>query len=84
MPLSCRLCAGSEYGLVGDQADSVVVEDIAGGGAGGEVRALHHAARELLAERIAEPAAGGPPVHVAIAAGPPRGVRVSEVARSEG
>ena len=84
MPHSRRLCARRYHGLVVDQADSVVVEDTAGDGGGSGARALHHAARELLAERFAELAADGLPLHVAIDAGPPLDVRVSEVARSAG
>jgi ATP-dependent Clp protease ATP-binding subunit ClpC len=76
---------GAEYGLVVESVDPVVievVEDIAedSGGAAG-ARALHHAARELLAEPFAGIAADGPPVRVTIDAGPPLTVRVSQAAR---
>ena len=66
---------GREYGLVVEHVDPVVIdvaEDIArdSGDAGG-ARALHHAARELLAESFAALAADGPPARVTIDAGPP-------------
>ena len=55
-----------------------VVEDIARDSSGAGARALNHAARELLAESFA---ADGPRVRVAIDAGPPVTVRVTEAAR---
>ena len=73
-----------EYGLVVGHVDPVVievVEDIARDGGSSGARALHHAARELLAGHFAELAADGPPVRVTIDAGPPLTVRVSEVVR---
>ena len=82
---SAIVALAAEYGLVVGAVDPVVVEvveDIAddnGDGAG--ARALHHAARELLAECFAALAADGPPVPVTIEAGPPLAVRVSEAAR---
>jgi hypothetical protein len=68
---------GREYGLVVEHVDPVVaevVEDIARDGGGAGARALHHAARELLAEQFAELAADGPPLRVTIDAGPPLAV----------
>ena len=70
------------------EVDSVVLDvigDIANAGnqAAG-ARALHHAARELLAERFAGLAADGPRQAVAITAGPPLSVRVARQARSVG
>ncbi len=82
---SAIVALGREYGLVVETLDPIVVEvveDIAGdsGDAAG-ARALHHAARELLAECFAGIAADGPPVQVTIDVGPPLTVRVSEAAR---
>jgi hypothetical protein len=69
---------GSEYGLEVGEIDPVVlevVEDIARDGGGAGARALEHAARELLAERLAALAGDGPRLRVAIDAGPPLSVR---------
>src|SRR6185295_12831275 len=85
---SAIVALAAEYGLVVDSVDPVVlevVEDIArdsAAGTGG--RALHHAARELLAEPFAALAGDGPPAAVTIDAGPPLEVRVSEPARRHG
>jgi hypothetical protein len=84
---SAIVALGREYGLVVETLDPIVVEvveDIAGdsGDAAG-ARALHHAARELLAECFAGIAADGPHVQVAIDAGPPLVVRITEGARHD-
>lgn len=76
---------GREYGLIVERVDPIVLEvaeDIVRdhGGAGG-ARALHHAARELLAEGFAALAADGPPTRVTIDAGPPVAVRIAAAAR---
>ena len=82
---SAIVALGAEYGLVIETVDPVVVEVVediaeASGDAAG-ARALHHAARELLAESFAEIAGDGPPVRVTVDAGPPLSVRISEAAR---
>jgi len=72
---------GREYGLVVEHIDTVVLEvteDIAGDhGTAGGARALHHAARELLAESFGALAADGPRRRVEIVAGPPLEVRLT-------
>jgi len=75
---------GREYGLIVGTADPIVievVEDIARDSGAAGARALHHAARELLAESFAGLAADGPRVCVAIDAGPPVAVRITKGAR---
>jgi DNA polymerase III delta prime subunit len=72
---------GREYGLLVGPIDPIVtevVEDIARDSGAAGARALHHAARELLAESFAAFAADGPLVRVAIDAGPPVAVRITK------
>jgi ATP-dependent Clp protease ATP-binding subunit ClpC len=69
----------AEYGLTVVEVDPVVLDVVAdiaraGNDAAG-ARALHHAARELLAEQFATLAADGPRQRVVIEAGPPLDVR---------
>lgn len=71
---------GCEYGLIVGEIDPVVldvIEDIANDSGSTGARALHHAARELLAGRFADLADGGARLHVAIDAGPPLAVRAA-------
>ena len=63
--------------------ESMVVRFAGDSGDDAGARALHHAARELLAECFADMAADGPPVQVTIDAGPPLVVRISEGARHD-
>jgi ATP-dependent Clp protease ATP-binding subunit ClpA len=75
---------GHEYGLLVGNVDPVVldvVQDIAGDAEATGARALHHAARELLAESFAEFAVDGPQQRVDVQAGPPIGVRLGRRAR---
>jgi hypothetical protein len=78
----------SEYGLAVAEIDPVVLDVIAdiarAGNEAAGARALHHAARELLAEQFAGLAADGPRQRVVIEPGPPLSVSVARTARSAG
>jgi hypothetical protein len=70
----------AEYGDVVDEVDPIVldvIDDIARDGGGFDARSLHHAARELLAERFADLTGDGARARVAIEAGPPLTVRAA-------
>jgi len=77
-----------EYGLTVVEVEPVVLEVVADIARAGNVaagaRALHHAAQELLAERLATLGADGPPQRVVIEAGPPLTVRPAQRQRSAG
>jgi hypothetical protein len=78
----------SEYGLAVAAIDPVVLDVIAdiakAGNEAAGARALHHAARELLAELFAGLTADGPRRRVVIEPGPPLTVSVTQEARSAG
>ena len=79
------MALGREYGLVVEQVDPVVtdvVEDIARDGGRSGARALHHAARELLAEHFGALAGDGPRRRVEILVGPPLEVRLAGAGRA--
>ena len=78
----------SEYGLAVAEIDPVVLDVVAdiakAGNEAAGARALHHAARELLAEHFAGLAADGPRRWVVIEPGPPLSVGVARKACSTG
>lgn len=84
-PEGRKTCA--EYGLVVEEIDSVtvgVVGDIATDSRSAGARVLQQAARELLAERLADLAGDGARLSVAIDAGPPVAVRAVTKASQAG